>query len=661
MAGKDDPERKAGKAFRLDVALSVGAGLWLSAADALLVMGSSGSSASDYFLSPFGRLGLSSAAYVLLLLGVLGLAAGLAVAFLQKSWLRTPWPWRPATSLLVALGGLLLVLSLLRAHRLGDIESFERYLAGLAMAVVLFAFLALSIPRLAAKNADRSPLRRAGSIAAAATLALCLVVFLAPVVDRAFLPRAPREGRPASSPNILVLMLDAVRADAVTCIDPAGGKTPHIDALAREGVLFRKAIAPAPWTVPSHGSLFTGLFPSQHGAVWEHRSLKSEFPRLAEMLFEKGYATVGFSENPNISRSTGFAQGFEDFSELYLDPQTAILPALIDETLDTTFKVPPTQEYTRESIARLMLWLRGHALAKDSPPFFAFLNLMAGHMPNYARPEFNPSATPRETAERVGRLSRTPHRFYLPEFEPRPGDTDVMRMFYQGDVSYLDERLGGLFDFLRGKNLLDNTVVIIVSDHGENFGDHGLIEHSFCLYNTLLHVPLIIRFPPKVPAGTVRDDPVSTIHLFSTIFKLAGGRERALPPEVDHGDLLNATPEAEIFAESENMVGMLRSVMAGEPGAARFNFVPFDKTIRCLYAGDYKLISSSDGRLELYDMAHDWAETKNLAEAEPARVQDMLKKLTAREKSLVRPGLDFTPPKVDRRVKDALKSLGYIH
>ena len=648
--------------FRLDVALSVGAGLWLAAADALLVMGTSGTSASNYFLRTFGRLGLSSAAYVLLLLGVLGLAAGLVIGFAQRSWVRTPWPWRPATSLLVALGGLLLILSLLRAHRLGDIESFERYFAGLAIAVVLFALLALSIPRLAARNADRSPLRRAGWIAAAMSLALCLAVFLGPVVNRAFLPSAPRETRPTSPPNILVLMLDAVRADAISCIDPAGGKTPHIDALAREGVLFRKAIAPAPWTVPSHGSLFTGLFPSQHGAVWEHRSLKQEFHTLAERLSEKGYETVGFSENPNISTSTGFAQGFKDFSELFLDPQTAILPALIDETLDGTFKVPPTLEYTRESIAHLMLWLRGHALKKDSPPFFAFLNLMAGHMPDYGRPEFNPSAPPRETAERVGRLSRTPHRFYLPEFEPRPGDMDVLRMFYQGDVSYLDERLGGLFDFLRGKSLLDNTVIIIVSDHGENFGDHGLIEHSFCLYNTLLHVPLIIRFPAKVPAGTVRDDLVSTIHLFSTILKLAGGPERALPPEVDHGDLLDATPEAEIFAESENMVGMLRSVMAWEPGAAaaRFNFMPFDKTIRCLYAGHYKLISSSDGRLELYDMAHDWAETRNLAEAEPARVQDLLKKLAAREKGLLRPGLDFTPPKVDRRVKDALKSLGYV-
>jgi len=658
----DDPERKPWKDFRLDIALSVGAGLWLSAADALLMMGKSGSSASNYFLRPFGRLGLSSAAYVLLLLGVLGLGVGVVVGFLQKSWLRTPWPWRPATSLLVALGALLLILSLLRAHRLGDIESFERYFGGLAIAVVLFALLALSIPRLEAKNADRSPLRRAGSTAAAVTLAFCLAAFLGPVFNRALLPGAPRETRPTSSPNILVLMLDAVRADAFSCIDPAGGKTPHIDALAREGVLFRKAIAPAPWTVPSHGSLFTGLFPSQHGAVWEHRSLKQEFRTLAEMLYDKGYATAGFSENPNISMSTGFAQGFEDFSELFLDRQTAILPALIDETLDGTFKAPPTLEYTRESIAHLMLWLRGHALKKDSPPFFAFLNLMAGHMPDYARPEFNPSVTTRETAERVSRLSRAPHRFYLPEFEPRPGDMDVLRMFYQGDVSYLDERLGRLFDFLRGKNLLDDTVVIIVSDHGENFGDHGLIEHAFCLYNTLLHVPLIIRFPARIQAGTVRDDLVSTIHLFSTIFKLAGGPEHALPPEVDHGDLLDATPEAEIFAESENMVGMLRSVIAKEPGAAaaRFNFTPFDKTIRCLYAGNDKLISSSDGRLELYDMAHDWAETRNLAEAEPARVQDLLKRLTAREKSLVRPGLDFTPPKVDRRVKDALKSLGYV-
>jgi arylsulfatase A-like enzyme len=660
VTGKIGPEREPGRDFRLDAALSVAAGLWLSAVDALLMMGSSGTSSSNYFLRPFGRLGLSSAAYVLLLLGALGLAVGFVVGFLQKSWVRTPWPWRPATSLLIALGALSLILGLLRAHRLGDIESFERYFTGLLIAVALLSLLALSIPRLAARNAYRSSLRSAGLTAGAMTLLLGLAVFLGPVVNRAFLPRAPRAPLRAAAPNILVLMLDAVRADALSCLNPAGGPTPHIDALASEGLLFRKAIAPAPWTVPSHGSLFTGLFPSQHAAVWEHRSLKREFHTLAEMLYEKGYATVGFSENPNISRSTGFAQGFEDFSEPYLDPQTAILPALIDETLDGMFKVPPTLEYTRESVAHLMLWLRGHALKKGSPPFFAFLNLMAGHMPDYARPEFNPPATFGEAAERVGRLSRMPHRFYLPEFEPQPGDMDVLRTLYQGDVSYLDQRLGRLFDFLRGQNLLDDTAVIIVSDHGENFGDHGLIEHAFCLYNTLLHVPLIIRFPARVPAGSVRDAPVSTIGLFGTILKLAGGPRRVLPPEVAADDLLEAAPGTDILAESENMVGMLRSVMAGEPGAARFNFTPFDKSLRCLYAGDYKLISSSDGRAELYDMAHDWAETKNVAEVQPARVRDMLKKLAAREKALVRPSLDFTPPEVDRRVKEALKSLGYV-
>jgi len=658
--GKVGPSSEPGRDFVLDIALSLGAALWLAAADALLMMGAPGGSAADYILRPFGRLGLTPASYVLVLFLVLGLAAGLLVGFLQRGWLRTPKPWRQTVSLLVSLGLLLLVLCALRAHRLKDIEAFERYFSGLAVAVVLLAVLALSVPWLAQKGAEGSALYRTGRSAAVLALIVFAGALAAPVVQQVLLPRIPLSDRSGLRPNVLILMLDTVRADALSCVDPASGASPHIDAVAREGTLFRKAIAPAPWTVPSHASLFTGLYPTQHGAVWEHRALNNEFHTLAEVFWQRGYRTVAFSENPNISRSAGFAQGFEDFSELFMDPRRAIVPDLLNRVLDDTLDMPQTLEYTKESVAYLIRWLRGHALQGDSPPFFAFLNLMAGHQPNFARPEFNSAVPDRAVAERVGRLSRAPHLFYLPGSNPEPDDLEVMRQFYKGDIAYLDQRLGRLFDFLREKNLLDYTALVIVSDHGENFGDHGLIEHAFCLYNTVLQVPVIIRYPSKVPDGLVLDDIVSTVHLFNTILELAGVKATGLPPETDRGNLLAGGPDSEVFAESENLAGMLRSVMSADPAAAAFDFGPFDKSLKCLYSGRYKLIVSSKGGPELYDLQTDWAETKNLAASDPARLKQLLEKLLKREKGLVRPGLDFTPPRVDRRVQDALKSLGYV-
>ena len=138
--GKISPRSEPGRDFVLDIFLSLGAALWLAAADALLMISTPGQSAADYLLRPFGRLGLTSAAYVLVLFLVLGLAAGLLVGFLQRAWLRTPRPWRQTVSLLVSLGLLLLVLCALRAHRLKDIQSFERYFSGLAIAVLLLTF-----------------------------------------------------------------------------------------------------------------------------------------------------------------------------------------------------------------------------------------------------------------------------------------------------------------------------------------------------------------------------------------------------------------------------------------------------------------------------------------------------------------------------------------
>jgi arylsulfatase A-like enzyme len=244
-------------------------------------------------------------------------------------------------------------------------------------------------------------------------------------------------------------------------------------------------------------------------------------------------------------------------------------------------------------------------------------------------------------------------RYYLPPFALSASDMEVLRMFYQGDVAYMDSRLGLLIGFLRDHRLLDDTVVVVVSDHGENFGDHGLIEHSFSLYNSVLHVPLLIRYPARVGPGQVRDAPVSTIHLMDTILDLTGaGRAES--------SLLDAPPEPAIHAEVENLVGMLKVQLASEPSAAGFDFTPFDKSLECVYEGDWKLIRSSDGRLELYDTADDWAETKDLSAAEPDRVRSMAGRLTAWRQGLAKPKLDRPPRSPDRAVREALKSLGYV-
>ncbi|OGD26158.1 MAG: hypothetical protein A2Y56_00285 [Candidatus Aminicenantes bacterium RBG_13_63_10] len=645
----------------LDILVSLGAAVWLAAADALALVGASKIPWAEFFLRPFGPWDLSPAGYVLLLLLAFGAALGSAVGGLQHFWVRTPWPWRPALSALVVLNFAFLLLSFVRLQSLeGEVQG--RYFGGLAVAFVLLVAAALSIPAWARAKPDGSAARCAGRTAAALSLLICLGIAGGPLVSHVLLPRAPRSGGTARRPNILILMLDTVRADALSCLDPSTGRTPRLDAMASEGVLFRRAIVPAPWTVPSHASLFTGLFPSQHGVVWERPDLGRDQRTLAEILYESGYRTIAFSENPHLTRAAGFAQGFDDLHELFLDPRRAVVPGLWASVRGRAFDRPPTYEYTAESISHLIRWLRGNALREDSPPFFAFLNLMAGHLPAYPRREFNPAIPPAEVVERLAPINLMPQRFNLPAFALEPGDLDVLRMWYAGDVAYLDARLGRLFDFLRARRLLDDTILVILADHGENLGHHGLIEHAFCLYNSLLHVPLIIRFPAKVPAGTVRRDIVSTVRLFDTILDLAGVGRSVLPAGPRSRSLMEETPEDEVFAESENLVGLLREALPNEPSAAGFDYSPFDKSLTCLFSGGYKLIRASDGRVELYDTGADWEESKDLAESEPRRVKALKEKLDLWEKRLVRTQpRPVRPPKVERGAREALKALGYIH
>lgn len=645
-----------------DLAISLEVSVGLALADGLAMMGAVRLSADEVFFRPYSPLFLSPAAYVLLFLLAAGLGVGLAVGFLQRHLIQAEGASRSLISALLALGGVSLILCRFRAETFNEFPTLGRYLTGLGIAAIVYVFLAISISARSRLGSFGTSSPRSGLTSAVLSTLLAAAILAGPAVQQVLLPGRPRPERSGRRPNVLILMLDTVRADALSCISPTGGRTPSLDAIAREGILFRKALSPAPWTVPSHGSLFTGLYPSQHGAVWEHPSLDRSLRTLAEVFYEKGYATTALSENPSICVFQGFNQGFDEFTDMYLNLRRAMVPGLVDGLLASSFGRPKTMEYTRDSTAQFTRWLRGHALRDDAPPFFAFLNFMAGHLPDYARPEFNESSPPREVVRRVERISERGYRFYLPSFEPQPGDMGILRMYYRGDVSYLDARLGLLFDFLRTKNLLDETIVVVVSDHGENFGEHGLIEHSFNLYNTVLHVPLLIRFPRRIPAGRVEEGSVSTLRLFDTILDLAGverGGAGSLQGN-DRRSLLGPVPDTEIYAEVENLVGMLRLQLAGEPQAASFDFSPFDKSLECLYAGGRKLIRSSNGSVELYDTVDDWAETKNLAALEPARVSLLVRKLEGWRKGLVRPRIDLSPRPPDRSLKDALESLGYI-
>lgn len=445
-------------------------------------------------------------------------------------------------------------------------------------------------------------------------------------------------GRP---PNLLLVVLDTARADAVSAAGAVPGATPVLDRLASEGVVYSRARSTSAWTVPAHGSLFTGLFPSRHGAHHEHPLLGNEQATLAELLAPT-HDTAGFSENPHIGFAKGFAQGFGRFEETWRRQSG---PA----------DVAPTDE-------RALAWL---AARQGSRPFFLFVNFMAPHLP-YAPPApwqerfLPPEATP-ETVERLRRFDEWGARLVMTgRLQLAPAELAVLRALYQAEVAFADARLGRLVEALEAAGELDRTLVVVVGDHGENIGDHGLMEHQFCLYDSLLRVPLVLRLPGVFAGGERRQVPVQLTDLVPTVFDVVG-RAAAGRPAVEGTSLLAGPPP-----QRPQIAEYMRPEAQRwrfERVAPEFDFAPFGRRLAAVVVGERKLIAGEDGRRELYDLAADPRESHDLAGGEPETVERLAALLAAWQAgAAVLPGGGGGAPEplLDEESRRALRALGYL-
>jgi len=458
------------------------------------------------------------------------------------------------------------------------------------------------------------------------------------------------------SPNVLLVVLDTLRADAILVGDRYGDIAPHIRDFAGQGATFSNAFSVSAWTLPSHASMFTGLYPDQHGTGWQHQRLESRFVTLAESFSERDYQTVAISENPFVGESTGFAQGFADFYGMAFydtvqEPAGMLIATVISRVLGLSRW---TGEYTRSSIRRLETWL----LDQRDPrrPFFGFVNLMAAHLPNYPRSQYGTSVIAEDALVRIEPVNQIPERHYLEKHRLSEDDLAVMHELYLGDVRFLDERLGEFFQFLSTTGELDRTVIVLTADHGENFGEHGLIEHQLCLYNTLLHVPLMVRYPAKVESGLVVREPVSTAFIPHTLEELLGVTLIETRPDAVQRSLFS--PDGELFYQYGNPVEMLREVLEEEPA---FDFSRFDREIDAISDGEFKLIRYSDGREELFNTIEDRGELRDMRSALPEEADRLRLHLDNWLDGLVVFESTQELPEMDEATAKALKALGYVN
>ena len=328
-----------------------------------------------------------------------------------------------------------------------------------------------------------------------------------PIIGSLFFLLSSSCSRTPAKPNIVLVVLDTVRRDYTGLVannHDLASFTPHLDQLGREGTAFVNAYTNAPWTVPSHGSLFTGVLPSVHGCTSRTMNLREDIPTLSERFAQAGYETVSFYGNPLLhDKVTGLLRGFER-KEPGFNPDK---PNVMEIGNQGGFK----------TLGNIRQWM---AKRPKNKPFLMFVNILEPHLPYDPPPDYRRRVLNDLPADTVTSVEWG-HEFNAGLHDHGTVDWQRVRRLYGGDVYTADHILGEIVQMLRQQGYYDGTSIIVTSDHGENLGEHNLMEHQFCIYETLLAVPLVIRSPKSLKQG-IRYDPVMLSDVHDIILYLAG-------------------------------------------------------------------------------------------------------------------------------------------
>jgi arylsulfatase A-like enzyme len=441
-------------------------------------------------------------------------------------------------------------------------------------------------------------------------------------------------------PNVLLVVLDTVRDDALSCYGNPRPTTPNLDRLASQGTRFENAYSTCFWTLPSHASLLTGLYPSEAGATSETNQLPQRLTTLAEHLSNAGYRTSAIVRNPWISEERGFAQGFESFVEDWRD--------------DTSHEAKEEDG----AVDLATTWMGEQVDIGE--PFFLFVNLNIAHLP-YTPPESDRArfASRRWSGERVEKLMAIEGGWghLAGRLSLDADDFGLLRDLYEAEVSIADRHVGRMLDWLEDRGQIERTLVIVVSDHGENLGDHGRIDHVYSLYDSTVRVPLIVRHPARFQAGSVRSELVSLIDVAPTILEATGLSDPGLglPGLALDGPELSG--RSMVFAENGRPINGIRLLQKWFP---EFDASSIDHPMRMVRNGPFKLIWTADVSAELFDITSDPGELEDLS---PDRV-DLGNRLLADLRSW---SLGIEPRVVPRAFEstdqeslEKLRRLGYV-
>lgn len=438
------------------------------------------------------------------------------------------------------------------------------------------------------------------------------------------------EGPRGKAPSVVFVVIDTLRADRA--FGPAS-QMPFFTQLAHRGTVYTHARSVAEWTLPSHASLFTGKLPSEHGATFEHRTLPTEAATLAEVLAGLGYATAGFTANVNVSKLYGFDQGFDEFVEAWRTKtgkdRRRASDTLIDEALSW--------------------WDR-----TQHRPAFLFLNLMDAHLPYDADPDMLAAAGPdaRAIPDELLAAPDLFDRVLAGEVVVDHAFARALAARYGAAVKTADRKLERLVLELEKRDFFEHGVLVVTSDHGENLGDHGRVDHQGALDETLLRVPLLL-YGERVPANVVKDEPIATPRLFPWLVDIANGASKLPTP----GDTA-------IVAERYAAIEIAQRLATTRPQVDR-SLLERGEVAVVPTEGRRKMLLAPDGATRLFDIDGPAATERELDPSTEAELIDLLNQQLARVRRLARPVREsFEPERLDPATASEtwqrLTELGYV-
>ena len=494
---------------------------------------------------------------------------------------------------------------------------------------------------------------------------------------------------PKEKPNIVIILLDAVRARSLKFYGASRNTTPFLTSMEKEFTIYENAISSSYWTMPSVASLFTGMYTSGHGLVSDGDKLDKSFATMPALLRQHGYRCSAFVKNIYVSEYSGLTSTFHDFySTSGFDTIKEIMSRLSRKMVSNLQPPGITRSYGQNvnsgnrllegfynASARcfdLMIdrgsghfvrcfsrWLEKY----KNKPFFAYLHFFETHSP-YRTP-LNFAFKFSSLRDNIKRLfvNHDHLKYLLKKCQMTADDFSILLSAYYSSINYADYLIGRVVRLLQKRGVYDETLIVILSDHGDNIGYHGLMFHYFCLYDTLIKIPLLVKFPAHIGVAGRISQVVQNVDIFPTILSQLGIKDTAVWEQTQGNDLLGlAAPRR------EQGLAVSELVKAFGPDRAQYReqLSKFDRRLLSVRTRDRKFIYSSRGDHECYDLAKDPVEMHNLyPDNSFSDLMQKVSKYYARMNDFYRSNREkidgeIAEIDIDESTVEQLKALGYM-